>query len=287
MLTNNNPLPTLNLGFTDFFHMKNVPFNPSIEVTALCPTAQFQYSLGRLVYAASNRLFAVVTSDVGCGKSTLLRALASTLDPDKYLVLYVSQSHLSPRWLYNIPLEQMGMETKFYSTDAKKAFHDCINREMAIKKKTVVMIIDEAHLASNRNGYETLEEIRFLLNCKFDAGNPLCLILAGQEELWEMLSSDKGKAICQRIDITCSLPPLDDEQVRAYIAAHLRYAQVTDTIFNDGAINAISNASKGVPRLINKICTHVLLYAATQAITCIDENMVNDVVKREIPPCLL
>ena len=33
--------------------MKNVPFNPSIEVTALCPTAKFQYSLGRLVYAAS------------------------------------------------------------------------------------------------------------------------------------------------------------------------------------------------------------------------------------------
>ena len=56
MLTNNNPLPTLNLGFTDFFHMKNVPFNPSIEVTALCPTAQFQYSLGRLVYAASYML---------------------------------------------------------------------------------------------------------------------------------------------------------------------------------------------------------------------------------------
>lgn len=289
MLDNNNPAPILHLSFTQYFKMSKVPFNSSIEVNDLCITPQFNDALSRLLYAAQNRQFAVLTAPVGCGKSTLLRKLSSYLKEDEYLVIYISQSNLRPRWLYNLALSSLGCEPKYYSTDAKKLFHDYLNKVMSVDKKNVVMIIDEAHLVPSYGGgsKDTLEEIRFLLNCEFDAGNPLCLILSGQEELWNVLSTEKSKAICQRIDICCTLLALDDTQVRNYIDAHLKYSGVTERIFTDEAIENISNASKGVPRLINKICTQSLLYASTMAKSMVDKELVNKVLEVEIPKCLL
>ncbi|MCP6429291.1 ATP-binding protein, partial [Klebsiella pneumoniae] len=76
-------------------------------------------SLGRLCYAAENQLFAVVTAEVGCGKTTLIRRLSKSLDPEEYLVLYLSDSQLTPLWFYNGLLQQLGAEGKFYLGDAK------------------------------------------------------------------------------------------------------------------------------------------------------------------------
>ena len=49
----------------------------------------------------------------------------------------------------------------------------------------------EAHLLAK----ETLEEIRFLLNYKMDSMNPMGLILAGQNELWDKLRMQRYTAI--------------------------------------------------------------------------------------------
>ncbi len=46
-----------------------------------------------------------------------------------------------------------------------------------------VVVADEAHLLDR----EMLEEVRFLLNFKMDAQNPMALILVGQSELWDRL----------------------------------------------------------------------------------------------------
>lgn len=274
-------------GVYSYFKMTRVPFTSAIPVESLCKTTQFDDSFKRLSLAAENRQFAVLTSEPGCGKSTLLRAVSKSLSPDKYFIIYISESNLSPRWLYSLPLERMQIEPRFYTKDAKKQFHQGILRETELRHKSVVMIVDEAHTVSGHRGRETLEEIRFLLNCDYDCGNPICLILSGQNELWNLLGSDKCRAIAQRIDLVCRLPALDDNQVRNYIASHLQYACAKDSIFTDDALNAISAASKGIPRIINKICTHALLYTATAAGTQITSEIINEVVEKEIPKCLL
>jgi type II secretory pathway predicted ATPase ExeA len=168
------------LGFLSAFNLKTTPFTSSIDTGNLCQSRQFKDTLARLCYAAENRMFAVLTGPVGVGKSTVLRAFNDAIDSSRFEVLYISQSNLSPRWLYSIPLSQLGINAKFYANDAKKQFHEQLLSITTVKKKQVVMIIDEAHLINHR----TLQEIRFLLNCRFDAGNPLSLIIAGQNELY-------------------------------------------------------------------------------------------------------
>lgn len=143
-----------------FFEMKNTPFINSIPEDCLYLSSMLDETLGRLEFVADKSLFAVVTADVGCGKTTAIRKFTSTLDPDRYTVLYLSDSKLTPRWFYKGLLDQLGIESRFYRGDAKRQLHQQLEVIREVYKKNVVTIVDEAHLL----GKETLEEIRFLLN---------------------------------------------------------------------------------------------------------------------------
>ena len=274
---------TTNLDFKPFFNMINTPFKADISTSCLCQSKQFCDILSRLNYAAENKQFAILTGSVGVGKSTVLRTLCDILDPNCYEVLYVSQSNLSPRWLYAIPLAQMGIDAHYYVNDAKKQFHNALANLTNIKHKQIVMIVDEAHLINKR----TLQEIRFLLNEKFDSGNPLCLIVSGQNELWKNLEKEENRAITQRIDLMCKLSALSEDQVASYIAAHLKYAQAAERIFSNDAIAEIAKQSRGVPRMINKICSHSLLYSAAQKASIVTKEIVKLAIEQEIPKCAL
>jgi len=109
--------------YEGFFGMKNIPFMANIPSDALYMSSMLDETLGRLEFVAQKQLFAVVTADVGCGKTTALRRFVSELDKDRYVVLYLSDSKLTPRWFYKGLLDQLGVESKFYRGDAKRQLH--------------------------------------------------------------------------------------------------------------------------------------------------------------------
>ncbi|MPM86992.1 hypothetical protein SDC9_134085 [bioreactor metagenome] len=147
-----------------------------------------------------------------------------------------------------------------------------------IQSKRIVFIVDEAHLLDK----EMLEEVRFLLNFKMDAESPMTLILVGQSELWDKLQLQAYAAIRQRIDLQCKLPHLDRSQVGEYIQRHLAYAGADHDIFTDSAVDEIFKFSSGTARLINKVCTHCLLYGAQNGKRIIDDHMVKLVIQGEL-----
>lgn len=276
------------LPFIDFFQMQRAPFSPGIAVDRLNHTTMFDEAVARLEYAAQNNLFAVLSGPPGCGKSTALHALSSKLDPERYRVLYISESNLTPRWLYTVPLRKLGIEPRYFANDVKRQFHEALMTETRVRHKRIVMIIDEAHLITGRHQHETLEEIRFLLNCDFDSGNPLSLILSGQTELWNMLGLESSAAIAQRIDVTSKLLPLTDAgEVAGYIRTHLDYAGGSLDLFSSEAVALIAGKSGGIPRIVNKICLHCLLHAAVYDKKQITEGTVIEVLDHELPKAIL
>ncbi len=201
------------------------------------------------------------------------------LPPDKYQVLYLSDSKLTPRWFYKGLLDQLGIESKFYRGDSKRQLHQQLEVIRGVQGKTVVTIIDEAHLLDK----ETLEEIRFLMNYKMDSSNPMALILVGQNELWDKLKLQRYAAIRQRIDIKCELPQFDRSQTEEYMAAHLEYAQGASEIFTEKAVDEIYRYSAGSARAVNKVATHALMFAAQRAKKLIDDHMIRTVIEGELP----
>jgi general secretion pathway protein A len=141
-----------------------------------------------------------------------------------------------------------------------------------------VVVVDEAHLLDK----EMLEEVRFLLNMNMDAQSPMALILVGQTELWDRLQLQSYAAIRQRIDLQCKLNYYDRSEVEAYIKKHLAYAGATQDIFSDQAIDDIYRFSSGTARLINKVCTHALMYGAQNGHRIIDDRMVKRVIEGEL-----
>jgi general secretion pathway protein A len=68
----------------------------------------------------------------------------------------------------------------------------------------------------------------------------------------------------------------------AYVSRHLEYAGVDQQIFSDGEIEEIHRFSSGTPRLINKLCTHCLLYGAQNGRRIIDYHMIKHVIQGEL-----
>ena len=264
--------------YESYFEMQHTPFTRNLPPESLYEPMFIGDVLGRLGYVADRQLFAVMTADPGCGKSTVLRKFAASLPSDQYVVLYLSDSKMTPRWFYKGLLEQMGLESRYYRGDARKQLHKEIEILRGVKKKQVVVILDEAHLLEK----ETLEEFRFLLNFSFDSVSPMALILSGQTELLDKLRLRRYDALRQRIDIFCSLPHLDRAETEEYIRSHLNYAACTRELFTDKAIDEVYKGSTGVSRMINRICEKSLMYASQQQKRLVDDHMVRFVVVHEM-----
>ena len=265
--------------YENFFEMRNTPFTRDVPVSRLYRSQQIDDAVGRLKYAADHKLFATVMAEPGCGKSTLLRMFVDELPRDKYLALYLSDSKLTPKWLYAGLLTQMGLEPRFYRGDSKRDLQRELEVVGNVQGRRVVCILDEAHLLEK----ETLEEFRFLLNSEFDSKSNLALILVGQKELWEnKLRLQAYAAIRQRIDISIVLGRLEQAEISKYIKSHLDYAGYMGEIFTSDAEEEIYRVSGGIPRMINRICEKCLMYAYQQKKRMIDGHMVTYVADHEM-----
>ena len=229
-----------------FFGMEHTPFVRDVPPEKLYESNAFRETLGRLSYVADRQMFAVVTADPGCGKSTLIRRFYSELPKEDYIVLYLSDSKLTPRWFYKGLLDQLGLESRFYRGDSKRQLQQEIEIIRGVQHKKVVCILDEAHLLEK----ETLEEFRFLLNYRFDSMSPMAVVLVGQTE--------------------------------QYIASHMDYSGCTQEVFTAKALDEIHKASAGIPRMVNRICEKALMYAFQNQKRLIDDYMIKFVIEHEM-----
>lgn len=265
------------LMYEEFYELSGTPFAKGIPTDKLFKSTEFTEVSNRLSYVSKRHLFAVLTGECGTGKSTLLRYMSETLDSRKYHLLYVSDSKLTPNNFYRLLLEQLGVAPSWNKATAKRQLQEQMSIKQAVDGITTVCVVDESHLLNQ----EMLEEIRFMLNMKFDSVSPIALVLAGQPELWEKLNLQKCTAIRQRIDIRCHLNKYDCSRTGDYIRHHLSIAGTSGEIFTDGAIQKIFEYSTGIPRMIDKICTNVLIYGSQNRLRLIDDHTVQRVIDGE------
>ena len=136
------------------------------------------------------------------------------------------------------------------------------------------MIVDEAQLLEK----PTFEEIRLLLNFQLNNRFLLTIILLGQPELREKVSSIEQ--LNQRIAIRYHLRPFNHEETSRYILFRQEKAGKKENAFNKEAIDKIYEYSGGVPRKINNLCDLSLLigFSSNEKIVGpeIIENIITD-----------
>jgi type II secretory pathway predicted ATPase ExeA len=226
---------------------------------------------------AKNSSFGIFTGDTGTGKTTTLRRMVAELDKNRFRILYVYDSDLTPRNFYVETLLQLGHNPKFFRGDAKRQLTKAIN-EITQGGLFPVVVIDEAHLLSN----EMLEEIRFLLNMEMDSKSSCSLILVGQTELRSKLKLQIHKAIEGRIDMRYHLEGMNYDETVTYVKRHLERVKCPREIYTDPALKVIYDYSGGTARKVNKVAQASLMAAASQEKLLIDDYLVKEVIMSEL-----
>ena len=144
-------------------------------------------------------------------------------------------------------------DTRFYRATLIPQATDLIAAETAERGKTVVLILDEAHLLSA----EQLEELRMLTNSEMDSRATFACLLLGQPTLRRKLRQGVFAALDQRIALRCTIDGMDRKETGDYIAHHVKLAGRSDTLFSDDAVALIHDASRGLPRAVNNLATQI------------------------------
>ncbi len=120
----------------------------------------------------------------------------------------------------------------------------------------VAIIIDEAQDLDN----ETLEDLRLLSNQDAAAERRLQIVLVGQPELIDRLSSPAMVGLNQRIGARVLLGPLETAEAREYVDCRLRLkGGSARKIFAPWALQHLVRHGRGIPRRLNVLCHNAML----------------------------
>ena len=237
------------------FGLTRHPFTkdlPPDELFASAAAKELEVRLGHLLEL---RGIGLVTGEVGSGKTTTCRKVISGLHSGLYRVFYVPLSTGNAMDMYKSIAWELGLPTE----RSRAALYRCIRAEVTRlcleTKVRPVLLVDEAqHLRS-----DVLEDLRLLTNYEMDSQNRLCMLLIGQAELRRRLSMSVHEPLSQRIVVRHHLAGLTREELPVYLQHLLRLAGTELPLFDGSAVEALYQATNGLPRKVNLLAHHALL----------------------------
>jgi len=228
-----------------------------------------------LEYGVENRAgFTVITGGIGSGKTTLIRCLLGNM-PDNVTVGLMTNTHRKITEILEWVMLAFGQPFEGMSHTALYAeFVKFISSEYKAGRR-VILIVDEAQNLST----DVLEELRLISNVNADKQQLLQLILVGQPELKELLSTPELRQFAQRVAVDFHLSPLTAKEVELYVWHRLRVAGRRDQLFTRGALQDIASLSNGIPRSINILCDTALVYGMSVDAEIIDQELIQEVIR--------
>ncbi|MDD1721855.1 MAG: AAA family ATPase [Euryarchaeota archaeon] len=255
-----------------FFGFKKTPFSDRPDPKQLFSSAAWQQVHQRLEFLTQHHGVGLLTGEVGAGKSTAARVFTAALNPNLYKILYIHFSSGSALDLLRQIALTLDLQPAHFRGDLVRQIADAIVRLNQSKKQHPLLICDEAHLLP----HPALEQLPLLLNFDMDSSRYLTLLLIGQPLLRRTLSLQLHEALRQRIGTHYHLEGLTREELDAYLAQQLKAAGVTEPLFDDTPRQGLYQATKGIPRKVNKLAATALRLAAQRKAPLVDDALLLD-----------
>lgn len=258
--------------YLSFYGLREKPFSTTPDPKFLYLTPGHREALAQLLYGVQeHKGFLVLTGKVGTGKTTLLHTLRQRLNGTT-AVSFVFNSTLSFDDLLEYMLADFGVAKAGRSRARRLIALNTFLTERRRVGQNTVLILDEAQNLEP----PTLEQVRLLSNFETPTDKLLQILLVGQPELKAKLQRPELFQLKQRIGLRCTIRPLTPEETREYIRSRLRIAGARDVgLFTDRAVGRIAHYAGGIPRLVNILCDHCLLFGYADQTRRIDEEMVD------------
>jgi len=125
-----------------------------------------------------------------------------------------------------------------------------------------------------------MEQVRLLSNFETATTKLLQILLVGQPELKAKLDLPELRQLKQRVGLRCQIPPLTVDEAHQYVRNRLRIAGARDLgIFSEAAIERMTEYSGGIPRVLNMLGDHCLLFGYADQTRRIERPAVNEAIK--------
>jgi general secretion pathway protein A len=261
--------------YLNFYGLKLKPFNPTPDPKFLYLTPSHREALAQILYGVQEgKGFIVLTGEVGTGKTTLIQTLLRRLD-ETTEVAFIFNSKLPFEALVEYMLRDFGINESMNSQSQRLFALNSFLIERRRAGQNTVLIIDEAQNLDP----PALEQVRLLSNFETPTDKLLQIFLAGQPELQAKLDLPELRQLKQRIALRSIIRPLTADETCDYVQHRLRIAGVRNgDIFTDAALGRVARYARGIPRLVNIVCDHSLLFGYAEQKRRIDAETVDQVV---------
>lgn len=217
----------------------------------------------------------VVTGDAGVGKTAAMRNLCADLPKPDHVVVYVSDTAVSPGDVYRSLATELGVKPSHRRAqiwaDIKRALVHMVDE----RGTSPVVVIDEAHHLSDA----FLLDLAGFLNFAFDSRDILTLWLIGLPTLSRRLAMQSHAALKTRIVTEVRLEPLDRETFAAAIEHGLKAAGATQKLLSDPAVELLFRASRGTFRVAAKILRTALRIGSDKGQSFLDEHILEAAIE--------
>ena len=257
--------------YLEYFGFKKMPFENLCEREFFFESENHKEAYLRAAFIIeSKKPLYLLSGPYGTGKTFVLKAIENDYSKKGYVFSYIS----------NPAVDEVGIlkliTYNFVSFKMPNNKSDIlISLERFLKDthrdgKHCVVIIDEAQNIENERVFE---ELRMLLNFEINSRLLLTMIIAGQTEVLNRISSNKQ--LFQRVFLSYELKPFNITETKDYVIHRLRVAG-NDKVFEDECFELIYELSGGIARWINNICAVSLLVAFTKNLSTINPDIIRE-----------
>lgn len=262
--------------FLSYYGFDEQPFGVTPDAGYFYMSDSHKEAFASLLYGIqSGRGFLALIAFPGMGKTTVLFHLMEHLQKSSRTVFLFQTQGNSVEFLSNV-VSDLGMTpVQGGLRDLQNQLNDVLLREAQLGRQ-FVLIIDEAQNLQD----DVLETVRMLSNFETSNSKLMQIVLAGQPQLADKLTSAGLTQLRQRVSVISHLDPLNAEDGVRYIDNRLKVAgyKGRGPLFTQDAMRMLLEKSEGIPRNINNICFHALSLGYAKRQKTIDASIVAEVL---------
>lgn len=248
--------------YEQFYNLQHDPFRLSPSERPAFRHESFNHAKTYMLYALrKGEGVVLVTGRPGTGKTALLREFIDSIEGDPVVTADLVSTQLQAEDLMRMIAFSFGIEKLLGEESDILLELQQLLTGMHNFGRHPLLIIDEAQNLELRS----LRKIERLVSLRWNNRPLLQIFLIGRENLHEKILNHQMQALYKQINAVVRLEPLGPEQVPPYVKHRLSQVgwnndpQLAEEIFP-----VIFNHSHGVPRLINHICSQLLLLGMTE-----------------------
>ena len=219
----------------------------------------------------------LISGKQGSGKKTLVKKAIYEIK-DKALLVNIKPENID----YEKIIDTTGKcLEKNFSTDSPLEEKLARINEL-LKKKSIqhVAVLFDQSVEFKRT---VLENGLLLINSSLSESCLFHLIITGQSDLSNQIKKSGFPASILEDSGSLHINSLSFNEIRSYIKFHLQHLDNHgDNIFSEEAINQIIKYSKGLPGLINRLCSLGLLTANLEEKSSVSLEMINEVLENSL-----